>query len=76
MNQFPSFDLVFEGVDEVLLSKRLIFGEIDLLNQIPLLNHFASDDLIAFGIDGHVGLGETTLTQLLVLDGVASIHYF
>lgn len=45
MNRLPCLDLVFEGVDEVLLCERLIFRKINLVDEVLLLNHLAGQHL-------------------------------
>lgn len=76
IDRFPSLDLIFKRVDEVVFGERFIFGEVDLFDQIFLLDHFAGDDSVGFGIYGEVGLREATLPQLFILDGVPCIYYF
>jgi len=69
----PCFHLVFERVDEVLLSQRFIFGEVDFFDEIFLFYHLAGDDAIGFGVDGEVRFGEAALAQFLILNGVATV---
>ena len=68
VDALPGFDLIFEGVDEVLFCEGLVLGEVDLLDQIFLFDHLAGDDSIAFGVDRQVGLREAALAQLLIFD--------
>ena len=60
LDGFPCFDLVFEGIDEIFLSKRFVFSLIDFFDEIFLLDHFAGDYFIVLGVDSKVCFGKTT----------------
>lgn len=63
----PGLDLILEGIDEVLLGKGLVLGEVDLIDQVLLLYHLAGQNLTSLGVYRQVSLRKAPLSQFLVL---------
>lgn len=62
IDRLPCLDFIFEGVDEIVFGEGFILGEVDLFDEILLLDHFAGDDSVGFGIDGEVCLRKAALS--------------
>lgn len=74
--QLPCLYFIFQRVDEILLGQRFIFREVDLLDQILFLYHFAGNDFVRFGIYCQVCFREAALSQFFIFDGVATVDNF
>lgn len=55
-------------MDEEIFGERLVFGEVDLVHEMLLLNHLAGHFFTSFVIKGQISCGKAALTQNLVLN--------
>lgn len=75
LNGLPSFDFVFESIDEVLFGQRLVLSLVDFIDETFLFDHFAGNDFVALGVYGEIGLGEAAKTKHFVFDRVSTVDY-
>lgn len=63
-------------MDEEIFGERLVFGEVDLIHKMLLLDHLAGYFFTSFVIKSQISCGKATLTQNLVLNRVFGVNDF
>lgn len=68
--------LVLQCMDKEIFRERLVFGEVDLIDEMLLLNHLAGHFFTSFAIKGQISCGKAALPQNSVLYRVFGVNHF